>query len=300
MTAENETSVTFLDAVSSLVQYLHTPEMIAGYLIVLAFYGYQVFRKGWAEAVTEQAITGSLATMVILVLNLLFAPIVFVAVTLLQDAYSAFSIPSIPGTLWSGMPFWLVAIIAIIAYDFADYWNHRLMHVSFLWPIHAIHHSDHEVNGLTTFRIHFLESLVMQTSYILLLSWMGIPPEAAALGAMLTNIHNIYVHCDLDWDHGPFKLLIASPRFHRWHHADNPAIYGKNLANLMPVYDYLFGTYLEAGTCKEKMGAPGVPHADVVALILYPFAEWSRSIRRITSRHNRNSEANSGKAAAKQ
>jgi len=45
------------------------------------------------------------------------------------------------------------------------------MHLKWLWPVHAIHHSDPVVNGLTTYRIHILEALVMWGSYTILLTW---------------------------------------------------------------------------------------------------------------------------------
>lgn len=37
--------------------------------------------------------------------------------------------------------------------------------------------------------------------------------------------------------------MIASPAFHRWHHAADEAGRDKNFAGLFPVWDLLFGTY---------------------------------------------------------
>jgi sterol desaturase/sphingolipid hydroxylase (fatty acid hydroxylase superfamily) len=37
--------------------------------------------------------------------------------------------------------------------------------------------------------------------------------------------------------------LIASPRFHRWHHTDESEARDKNFAGLLPAWDILFGTY---------------------------------------------------------
>ncbi len=274
------------EAAEDFANLLFSPTMAVAYGIIIAFYIWQAWQQGLRSTFTWQALSGSGASLIIYSLNFLFSPIVFFAVTFLHDFYASFNIPSVPQELWAELPFWLVGILAIVGYDLADYWNHRLMHVSFLWPIHAIHHSDHDVNGFTTFRIHLLEALVMQVSYIVLLSWAGIPAEAAAFGGALATIHNVYVHYNLDWDHGPFKLLLASPQFHRWHHADVEEAYGKNLANMLPIYDYIFGTYYEGGTCNEKMGIKGVPHADVVTLFFYPFAEWGRMLKRQFARQS--------------
>ncbi len=69
---------------------------------------------------------------------------------------------------------------------------------------------------------------------------------------VVASLHNAYVHFEVDIDHGPMNWLIASPRFHRWHHADFPPAYGKNLANAIPAWDMLFGTYFKAGPAPKN------------------------------------------------
>ena len=81
-----------------------------------------------------------------------------------------------------------------------------------LWPIHAVHHSDPDVTALTTCRVHIFESVVMSTSYIVLLSWLGFPDRIIGFGAVFLALHNAYVHVNVDWDHGPLRYVIASPR----------------------------------------------------------------------------------------
>ena len=263
-------------------------------LYVYALFGifviYDVVRKGWANSFTHKFVTGSAATVGIMAANALFVPFVIVATGWLQQSYQSLGIPHLPVSVWENVPIWLAAIIALFAYDFADYWNHRLMHTRWLFPIHAMHHSDQEVNVLTTYRVHIFEVLFMRLGYVVFLSWLGFPPEVVGIGSLLLVIHNAYVHADLDWDHGPFKYLIASPRFHRWHHANDERVFGKNLANLVPGYDYIFGTYFDPHPCRSPMGADGVPHSDVVKLMLYPFAEWSNLISRHFKKHEREGE----------
>lgn len=118
----------------------------------------------------------------------------------------------------------------------------------------------------------------MFVCYSLLLNWLGFPPDVLGYGALFLGLHNIYVHINVDWGHGPLRYVLASPRFHRWHHADVPEAYGKNLANRFPVFDLIFGTYYMPGTCHEEVGAPGVPQNDVVKLFLFPFTEWRRML----------------------
>ena len=240
--------------------------------------------RGWRQTFSKKMFTGSAASLGVWLLGMVFVPLVYISVSWVQAGYDAIGIPSIPTSFWEGVPFVFAGLFAIALFDFADYWCHRAMHMRWLFPVHAIHHADEEVNGFTTFRVHFLETLLMRSTYVFVVSWAGFSPEAASFGALVLLLHNVYVHADLDWDHGPFKFLLASPRFHRWHHANHPEAFGKNLANVMPVYDYLFGTYYNPSVCRKPMGADGVPHADVVSLILFPFTEWARMVKQALRR----------------
>ena len=198
----------------------------------------------------------------------------------LQRQYDAFGIPTLDPAIWDHLPLFVVCIIGIVAKDFADYWSHRAMHTKWGWATHAAHHSDTHVNAFTGLRVHFLESILMTLSYVLLLTWLQIP-EIIPIVALFYAVQGIYVHLDLDWDHGPLKYLFASPRYHRWHHADVPEAYGKNLASVIPLFDVMFGTYYNPGICKEPMGAlkTGVPDKNPFLIYIYPFQDWARLIR---------------------
>ncbi|MEO0637291.1 MAG: sterol desaturase family protein [Pseudomonadota bacterium] len=232
--------------------------------------------RGWHRVLTERMGKGVAATLVLLTINSALIPFAMAGVWALQNLYEVWRLPVIPPSFWDGVPALLVVVIAVVAFDFMDYVSHRLMHLPWLWPIHAVHHSDHDVNAFTTFRVHVLEVAFMKLSYVVGLSWLGVTPEAAGLGLVFLTLHNMYVHMDIDVDHGRLNWLIASPRFHRWHHADEPVAYGKNLANLVPLWDMLFGTYYVPGKCEKPTSAEGVPHANVPALMLFPMVEWFR------------------------
>lgn len=232
-------------------------------------------RKGWSLRATF----GALATVTLVHLNFMVMPFLKLLLAGAQGLYDGLGVPRLPADLWAGLPTWVVAIVAVVAYDFANYWNHRLMHTPLLWPVHAVHHSDPDVNGLTTFRVHALEPVVMVGSHVVLLTWLGLPADALGPVGIFLVLHNMYVHADLDWTHGPLELLIASPRFHRWHHADVPEHYGTNLANVIPLFDVAFGTYLVPGPCRAPLGAVGVPESNPLKLFLYPAVAWSVQLR---------------------
>lgn len=233
------------------------------------------------RVLSRKAVTNSLASIAVLAINLLLIPLVYYGAEGIRAIYAVLSIPTLPRSAWDGVPWVVIAIVGVVSTDFADYWAHRLLHTKIGWPIHAVHHSDSHVNGFTTLRVHALELVVMKGCYIVLLSWIAVPSELIASIFIFTAMHNAYVHMEVDIDHGPLNWLIASPRFHRWHHADFPEAYGKNLANIMPIWDMMFGTYYPAGRCDKEMGAlrDGVPDTDPVQLTLLPFALWTRQCR---------------------
>ena len=247
--------------------------VVAVLLLAVAF---DVARKGWRLSWVRRAAASVGATVAILHVNLLMAPGVWLLSEQIKVLYALLGIPSVPTAVWAGLPVWALSLVGLLAHDFANYWNHRAMHMKWLWPVHAIHHSDPDVNAMTTYRVHELETLVMWASYTILLTWLGLPADAMGIGALIMLIHNAYVHVDVDWDHGPLRLLIASPRFHRWHHADVPEAYGKNLANVFPFFDWMFGTYRVPGPCIAPLGAAGIPRNDPVHLALWPVLEWAR------------------------
>ena len=205
------------------------------------------------------------ATTLLYFINLFaFAPFVLLASDTIRSAYGALGLPQLDPAIWTGASPWILVPVALLAYDFADYWSHRIMHKSWLWPVHAIHHSETEMTGLTTYRVHFLEPVIMGTAYIVLLTRLGLPGNILGYGAILVSLHNAYVHMDLEWGHGPFRLLLASPRYHRWHHANAPEAYGKNLANIF-----------RSGTC---CSAPTIYPASArnrSASMAWPNTTWS-------------------------
>lgn len=263
----------FLFLVNNRLESLSFAATIAFLFVILLV---DLHRRGYRFSWPRRLLKSVGANIAFWWVSLLFAPAVLLLTYPVKQFYDAIGLPGIDESFWQGVPAWLLVPLAIVCYDFANYWNHRLMHHRWFWPVHAIHHSDPDMNALTAYRIHFLESVIMALSYILLLSWLGFPTGSMGMGAVLLTLHSMYVHLNVDWDHGPFKYVIASPRMHQWHHADLPEAYGKNLANIFPVFDLVFGTYYVPGPCHEPLGAKGVPENDVVKLILYPFAVWGK------------------------
>ncbi len=143
----------------------------------------------------------------------------------------------------SRLPLWLQAILIIVIGDFIGYWMHRLFHTGRLWRFHAIHHSSTALDWLASVRVHPLNDAVMRVAGVLPLVALGFAPIAVAGVVPVLTFMAILLHANLDWDWGPLRAVIASPRFHRWHHTSEADGRDKNFAGLLPLWDILFGTY---------------------------------------------------------
>ncbi len=255
---------------------------VIGFLIapaVLILFTYFVFDR--KDELSDHAIKNTAATILITGMNLC-AILAFSEEinAVAQAAYASLGIPHLSPEIWDNTPLWLVCLIGFVAKDFADYWSHRLMHTTWGWPAHAAHHSDTHVNAFTTYRVHYFESVLMAFCYIVILTWLQMP-GALPIVIMLAYLHSFYVHTNIPWGHGPFKYLLASPAFHRWHHADVEEAHGKNLANAIPAWDLFFGTYYYPGICTAPMGAKksGIEDKNPILIFIYPFQQWGRLIR---------------------
>ena len=265
------------ETINAFIGTLREP---AAYLIcaALSVLLYVVFRKkdelGW------NAIQNTATTFIVHMMNMGASLFLYKEInTFAQVGYHLLHIPHLPADFWAGSAVWIGFALVTVGRDFCDYIIHRAMHTKWGWPAHAAHHTDTHVNGFTTFRIHFFESMAMQITYLLVLTWMQLPQLIPIL-ALLRLLHNFYVHLDLDWTHGRFKYLLASPVFHRWHHADLPEVQGKNLANMFPIFDVMFGTYYEAGPCRAPLGAlsSGLSDKNPILIWIYPFQQWGQML----------------------
>jgi sterol desaturase/sphingolipid hydroxylase (fatty acid hydroxylase superfamily) len=146
-------------------------------------------------------------------------------------------------------------IIFLIGEDFITYWTHRLFHGNHLWKYHAVHHSSEDLEWISAARFHpfnlFFGAVLADVALLL----AGISPNVFVVLGPITIAHSAFVHANLDWTLGPFKYVIASPVFHRWHHTAADRGGEKNFAATFPVLDLIFGTfYMPAGELPDRYG----------------------------------------------
>lgn len=177
----------------------------------------------------------------------------------------------------SRLPYWVQAAMMLFIGDFLGYWTHRWFHGRALWRFHAIHHSSTALDWLSSVRAHPVNEIVSRFVTTLPLLALGFAPAAAVWIAPVFAIFAILLHANLDWDWGPFRCVIASPRFHRWHHTAEAEGRDKNFAGLFPVFDILFGTYyMPKGRVPERFGTDTPVPEGLIAQLIYPFRSSTR------------------------
>lgn len=172
----------------------------------------------------------------------------------------------------SRLPLWAQAVAMLVIADFIGYWMHRVFHRGRLWKFHAVHHSSVDLDWLSSVRVHPVNDALMKIAAALPLVALGFKPDALAVITPILTIMAILVHANVDWDFGPLRRLIVSPRFHRWHHTDEAEAIDKNFAGLLPVWDIMFGTYyMPAGKVPSRFGTATPVPTGLVGQLAFPF-----------------------------
>lgn len=172
----------------------------------------------------------------------------------------------------SQLPLWLQAIAIMAIGDFFGYWMHRWFHGRKMWNYHAIHHSSADLDWLSSVRVHPVNDAVMRIATTIPVVALGFAPIAVVGIVPILTLMAILVHANLDWDWGPLRSVLVSPRFHRWHHTDEDAARDKNFAGLFPVWDILFGTYYMPRDKLPATFGTRTPVPDgLVGQLIFPF-----------------------------
>jgi sterol desaturase/sphingolipid hydroxylase (fatty acid hydroxylase superfamily) len=177
----------------------------------------------------------------------------------------------------SRLPLALQACLILVLSDFVSYWGHRLFHRPRLWPFHAVHHSSETLDWLSSVRVHPVNDAVMRVASTVPIFALGFAPKAVASIIPLITLMAILLHANVDWDWGPFRSVLASPRFHRWHHTSEADGRDKNFAGIFPLWDILFGTYfMPKDRVPVHFGTDtAVPHG-LFGQLLFPFKKRAR------------------------
>lgn len=139
--------------------------------------------------------------------------------------------------------------------DGVAYWAHRIFHRGKLWRIHAIHHSAKNLDWLASVRVHPLNDIIARMLQVIPFFFLGFSPTLLKGFLPFLVLYAVFIHANLTWDFGSFRMILASPRFHRWHYTSQEEGLDKNFAGMFPFWDWLFGTlYMPKDAVPRKFG----------------------------------------------
>jgi sterol desaturase/sphingolipid hydroxylase (fatty acid hydroxylase superfamily) len=151
------------------------------------------------------------------------------------------------GLAVNGAPFWLQAVVALLAIDLYQYLCHRAQHrFEPWWNLHKLHHAPEELSVLVTSRSHVLDTMLRQIfGPGLLVYVLGLSADAVLYGYVFPSVFlDAFAHANVDFPGRRFRWLtyvINTPNLHALHHTptDDRVNYGMALS----IWDRLFGTF---------------------------------------------------------
>ncbi len=168
----------------------------------------------------------------------------------------------------------LAFLLSFVVIDYLYYWNHRLLHTAWLWPLHQVHHTMTQRNVFGTSRN------TLWTSFFILYLWVHslfiyllADPTGYILGVSLTSALDLWRHSEIEPQPNSFMTRFLSPwlilpRDHAWHHSNDSTIgnYGANLK----IWDRLHGTYFSHNLPPMSLGI--TTKLTLIQKIFFPFS----------------------------
>ena len=137
-------------------------------------------------------------------------------------------------------------IVLFLAMEAMNYLMHRLYHaVPLLWRLHAVHHSDTELDFSTAHRHHTGEALLSAVASLPVLLLLG--PDIRLLLAyqVLAVLVVALSHANIRLGARANRLLrwvMVTPEFHRVHHSSDVRYTDSHYGAVTPLFDLLLGT----------------------------------------------------------
>ncbi len=217
---------------------------------------------------------------------LFFIPIsLFIAVLLVEMTIR----PVFPEQMFDeqiqSLPIMVQVILGALILDFSVYWKHRFSH-HFMWSFHSIHHSAKQLTWITSLRLHPAETFIGTVFASFILYIFGFEGVGFLGALIIMRVMNYFTHINMDLKFDkPLRYIIASPAYHRWHHACVKSAYDKNFCGAFPILDIIFGTYYHPETLPPKYGLSAIeqkdyPDESFMGWLAYPFKRdyklWKR------------------------
>jgi sterol desaturase/sphingolipid hydroxylase (fatty acid hydroxylase superfamily) len=235
-----------------------------------------VFRRGWFTDVTY------------VLVNRLLIALGLAAVIGIVTMSARGLLPPRVHTALASQPIWFQVVQIFLIADLGFYMAHRAFHtVPGLWRFHAIHHSIVHLDWLAAARVHPIDQIVTKAVSLLPVFILGYSDASLGLFAIVYFWHSLLLHSNVTIGFGPLNRVVASPRFHQWHHANDRAAHDKNFAAQLSIIDRLFGTYYVPDHAPARFGTDDAVPRSYLRNLTYPLRLPTRSAAALTAAASR-------------
>ncbi|MDO8420605.1 MAG: sterol desaturase family protein [Parvibaculum sp.] len=202
-------------------------------------------------------------------------------------ALAALEVASFRAGFASELPLYLSLPLAILIFDFIQYWTHRWMHETtwplggLLWRIHAGHHLPDAVYVLMHPVAHPLNDIIVRQGLNIGLIWLiGFNTDTVLIFTIITVVGGLFSHFNLDVRAGVLNYFFVSTELHRFHHSAD-LDESKNFGIITPFWDIVFGTFVyRPGRLPQRIGvvdpAQYPPSNHYWAVFMLPFRRAAR------------------------
>ena len=161
------------------------------------------------------------------------------------------------------LPTWVQLLITILIYDLiSGYFFHWLSHkISYLWQIHAMHHTDSTVDVSTSFRNHPIEFIIQFLFFIFATFIIGPSINLIINYLILYILFTQFNHANIKlapWLNRLLGFIFITPDMHKIHHHFILPQRNSNYGNIFSFWDRFFGTFNNTPIYKIKFGLAGI------------------------------------------
>ncbi|MCX2980581.1 fatty acid hydroxylase family protein [Halieaceae bacterium IMCC14734] len=178
--------------------------------------------------------------------------------------------------------------LALVIGELPGYWVHRWQHSwDGLWRFHSVHHSAPRLYWLNAGRFHPIDIMLTYVPSYFLLVMLGCNELVLAYFGLVSSVHGIFQHANLQLRLGPLNWIFSMAELHRWHHSRTIEEANTNFGQTISIWDWVFGTRFlpKDREPPRDIGIADLPDFPMTwwAQILAPF-RWAR-VKRESARH---------------
>ena len=172
----------------------------------------------------------------------------------------------------SNLPTSVEFVLGVLVFDFFVYCAHYFLHRGWLWKVHSVHHSSVQLDWLSSTRSHPFDDMFRGLFVVPLMIILGFNLGLVAIAFTGGGLLGILNHSNIRVTFGPLEHVIATPKFHRWHHTSEELGLDKNFATVFTFWDRLFGTFYNPKEFPQEFGLFGEEiKENIFSHLIHPF-----------------------------